>query len=297
MDHDQDASKLHNPWPRFGWWFTATLVIVAAVLGFVVLSRYQQNGPELDLWTAICRAVGITADGAPAGAPQPPVRTSTRIAWTAATLSQIASGNAKHGASVAVTCVACHGERESASPIFPTLAGMDATVVYKQLDDFRSGKRQSGVMSAIAKALSERDSADVAAYFATRESGLAPIAGEPLPAGGRSLRQSDPGIRLVFAGDPERGIPPCAACHGPGDRKLGAPTLNGQQAAYIESQLTAFAQGGRQNDINQQMRGIAEQLTPDEMHAVTLYYSGRSLSRAVQTNDPATTQAHRPEGL
>jgi hypothetical protein len=24
-------------------------------------------------------------------------------------------------------------------------------------------------------------------------------------------------------------------CHGPGDRKLGAPTLNGQQAAYIES--------------------------------------------------------------
>jgi cytochrome c553 len=297
MDHDQDAAKLRNPWPRFGWWFTATLLIVAAVLGFVVLGRYQQNGPELDLWTAICRAVGITSESRAAGAPQPPLRTPTRIAWTAATISQIASGNAKHGASVAVTCVACHGEQVSASPLFPTLAGMDATVIYKQLDDFRSGKRQPSVMSAIATALSERDSADVAAYFATREGGLAPIAGEPLPAGGRSLRQSDPTIRLVFAGDPGRGLPPCAACHGPGDRKLGAPTLNGQQAAYIESQLTAFAQGGRQNDINQQMRVIAEQLTPDEIHALAQQYGGRGLSRAVQTNDPATTQARRAAGI
>jgi cytochrome c553 len=174
---------------------------------------------------------------------------------------------------------------------------MDPTVIYKQLDDFRSGKRQSPVMGAIATALSERDSADVAAYFATREGGLAPIAGEPLPAGGRSLRQSDPTIRLIFAGDPGRGLPPCAACHGPGDRKLGAPTLNGQQAAYTESQLTAFAQGSRQNDINQQMRGIAEQLTPDEMHALALHYAGRGLSRAVQTNDPATTQARRSAGI
>jgi cytochrome c553 len=297
MDHDQDAARLHNPWPRFGWWFTAALLIVAAVLGFVVLSRYQQNGPELDVWAAICRAVGIPADSAAAGQPQPPLRTPTRIAWTAATLSKIASGNAKNGASVAPTCVACHGEQVSASPLFPTLAGMDPTVIYKQLDDFRSGKRQSPVMGAIATALSERDSADVAAYFATREGGLAPIAGEPLPAGGRSLRQSDPTIRLIFAGDPGRGLPPCAACHGPGDRKLGAPTLNGQQAAYIESQLTAFAQGSRQNDINQQMRGIAEQLTPDEMHALALHYAGRGLSRAVQTNDPATTQARRSAGI
>src|SRR5215469_15427250 len=42
----------------------------------------------------------------------------------------------------------------------------------------------------------------------------------------------------------------------------------------IESQLLAFAQGMRQNDISEQMRTIARQLTPEEMHAVAAYYGG-----------------------
>ncbi len=91
---------------------------------------------------------------------------------------------------------------------------------------------------------------------------------------GRTLRQSDPAIRLVFAGDPARGIAPCSACHGPGGFKLGAPALERQRTPYIESQLMAFAQGMRQNDINEQMRTIATQLTPEEMHAVAAYYGG-----------------------
>jgi cytochrome c553 len=32
----------------------------------------------------------------------------------------------------------------SASTLIPTLAGMDAAVIYKQLDDYRSGKRLWG---------------------------------------------------------------------------------------------------------------------------------------------------------
>jgi hypothetical protein len=59
-------------------------------------------------------------------------------------------------------------------------------------------------MSAIAATLTAQNSADVAAYFASRPDGLPPIAGEGLPESGRSLRQSDPMIRLVFAGDPIR---------------------------------------------------------------------------------------------
>ena len=152
---------------------------------------------------------------------------------------------------------------------------MNPAVIYKQLDDYRSGKRLWGVMGAIAAVLTDQDSADVAAYFALRPDGLAAVGSEGAPAGGRSLRQHDPSLRLVFAGDPGRGIPPCAACHGPGAEKLGAPGLRGQQAEYIERQLAAFAQGMRQNDINQQMRVIAHELTPAEMHAVAAYYGAR----------------------
>lgn len=141
-------------------------------------------------------------------------------------------------------------------------------------------ERQTAVMGAIASALSARDSADVAAYFAGRGNGLAPVAGEPLPRGGRSARQPDPATRLVFAGDPQRGIPPCAACHGPGGHKLGAPSLQGQHAAYLERQLAAFAQGVRRNDIDQQMRVIAEQLAPEEVDAVSAFYSSGKSGRA-----------------
>jgi cytochrome c553 len=283
MGRDQGPFKLDNPWPRIGWWLVAALVSVSVVLGFVVLARYQQNGPTLDTWSAICRAVGITADSGPAGEPQPPLRTPTRIAWTSATLARVASGSEQNGAFVALNCGACHGERGvSPSTLIPTLAGMDAAVIYKQLDDYRSGKRLWGVMSAIATALTVQDSADVAAYFAGSADGLPPVAGEGVPESGRSLRQNDPTIRLVFAGDPERGVPPCASCHGPGAHKLGAPALQGQHAAYIERQLAAFAQGIRQNDINGQMRTIAGQLTPDEMHAVAVYYGAEGAVRTAQ---------------
>jgi cytochrome c553 len=283
MGRDQGLFKLDNPWPRIGWGSAAALVAVSVVLGFVVLPRYQQNGPTFDTWNAICRAIGITADSGPASELQPPLRTPTYIAWTRTTLAQVALGNEKDGAFVALNCGACHGEQGmSPTSLIPTLAGMDATVIYKQLDDYRSGKRPWGVMGAIATTLTPQASADVAAYFAGRADGLPAVAGEGIPESGRSLRQTDPTVRLVFAGDPERGIPPCAACHGPGGHKLGAPALQGQHAAYIERQLAAFAQGMRRNDINEQMRIIAAQLTPGEMHALAVYYGRQRAARTTQ---------------
>jgi cytochrome c553 len=273
MARERGSLRTYNPWPIIGWCIAAAIIIVAAVLGFGLLARYQQNQPALGLWAAICHGLGITADTGPAAEPQPPLRTPTRIAWTSAALERIAAGNPKHGAFVAAYCTACHGEHGiSHSGIYPTLAGMDAAVIYKQLDDFRSGHRSWGAMNAIGHALSLQDSADVAAYFAAERGGLPTLTGVRVPEPGRSLRETDPAKRLVFAGDPGRGIPPCAACHGPGGYKLGAPALQRQQPTYIEEQLIAFAQGLRQNDIFEQMRIIASQLTPDEVQAVAAFY-------------------------
>jgi len=208
------------------------------------------------------------------------VRTPSRIAWTSSTLDQIRAGNVQHGEFVALNCAACHGEGGvSTSTLIPTLAGMDAAVIYKQLDDYRSGKRLWGVMTAMAKTLSAQDSADVAAFFAGRPDGLAVSEDRDGPrprsdTGGRSSAE-----RLVFVGDAQRGIAPCSACHGPNGCKLGAPPLSGQHAEYIERQLAAFVQGLRQNDINQQMRTIAKQLTQDEMHAIAAFYGSQGTSR------------------
>ncbi|MDB5541635.1 MAG: Cytochrome [Devosia sp.] len=274
MAHDRGPFKLSNPWPVIGWGVVAGALVVSVVLGFGVLSRFQQNAPTLDLWAAICRGLGITSDTAPATQPQPALNTPTRIAWTPSTLEQIASGDAERGAFIAMNCVACHGQRGvSGSDVYPTLAGMSPAVIYKQLDDFRTGKRPWGVMGGVAKALSDQDSADVAAYFASQPNGLPPVDGYRVPEPGRSLRETNPAKRLAFAGDPARGIPPCAACHGQGGYKIGAPALQQQRPDYIEAELQFFAQGVRANDIFGQMRNIAKQLTPDEMHALALFYS------------------------
>jgi cytochrome c553 len=276
MAVDPDRLKLNRFWSRTGWGTMAGLFIVFFLIGFFVLGRIQLDGPVLGGWAAFCRAVGLTANSGPASEPQPLRRTPTRIAWTSETLARIGSGNEKHGAIVALTCAGCHGQRGVSSiALFPTLAGMNPEVIYKQLDDFRSSKRLWGAMNAIASALSEQDSADVAAHFARQPDGLVPVAGEGVPQSGRGLRQHEPSIRLVFAGDPERGIPPCAACHGPDAQKLGAPPLRGQHPEYIEGQLAAFAQGMRQNDINEQMRVIADELTPEERHALAVYYGNK----------------------
>jgi cytochrome c553 len=182
-----------------------------------------------------------------------------------------------------LNCTACHGEGGvSTSDLIPTLAGIDAAVIYKELADYRSGKRLWGVMNGIAKALSVQDSADVAAYFARRPGGLPALTGVSVPEAGRRFRGSDPATRLVFAGAPARGIAPCSACHGPGGYKLGAPALKEQRAAYIERQLAAFGQGMRQNDINEQMRTIAGQLSLAEMHAVAVYYGAEGPVRTTQ---------------
>jgi cytochrome c553 len=155
---------------------------------------------------------------------------------------------------------------------------MDSAAIFKQLDDYRFSKRLWGVMGAIAKALSTQDSADVAAYFALHPNGLVAIA-----RGGSLQRESgsesESARRLAFMGDEQRGIPPCTACHGPNGYKIGAPPLAGQPTAYIERQLAAFAQGLRQNDINEQMRTIARQLTPGEMHALAVFYGAPESAR------------------
>jgi cytochrome c553 len=167
----------------------------------------------------------------------------------------------------------------SKSTFIPILAGMDPAVIFKQLDDYRSGKRLWGVMGAIAKALSTQGSADVAAYYAAHPNGLAAIAHGGSRQRESGSKESGSARRLVFMGDEQRGIPPCTACHGPNGYKIGAPPLAGQPAAYIERQLAAFAQGLRQNDINEQMRTIASQLTPSEMRALAAFYGAPESSR------------------
>jgi cytochrome c553 len=65
------------------------------------------------------------------------------------------------------------------------------------------------------------------------------------------------------------------------DIEQSGQSLQGQHAAYIERQLAAFAQGIRRNDIYEQMRAAAKQLTPGEMQALAAFYGMRAGTQSV----------------
>lgn len=203
----------------------------------------------------------------------PPVRVPSDVAWTEETLTLISSGDAFRGLLLARRCNHCHDEEGFSSvSAFPNLAGVDRLSFWKQMQDFRSGKRISPVMQDIAEGFSARDAADLAAYYAMLPTASDPQDKRAFPQAMHDPSRATMAIRLIVFGDGQRGIPPCQSCHGSVSYVQGAPPLATQNGSYLEQQLEHFSNGTRTNDINVRMRSIARQLTPEEKTALSEYY-------------------------
>ena len=267
------------PWFADAWAFATIsilsgIVVITFGVGFLILPRFQERHGVSTASDAIDNALGFHKHEKLVSNQRETARIPTHIVWNESTIHQALSGDTKRGEFIAINCVACHGEKGMTTQTWiPNLAGVDQLVLYKQLEDFRSGTRISGPMSAIAQTITPEQSADVAAYYSSLP-GVPQSTVEHAPMSGRSYRNKDATARLIFAGDPKRGIAACSACHGPGAYRLGAPGLWKQNAAYAEQQLHNFAQGVRANDMNMPMRTIAGMLSGEEMHALAGAYSG-----------------------
>jgi|ETNmetMinimDraft_26_1059896.scaffolds.fasta_scaffold153782_2 cytochrome c553 len=70
-----------------------------------------------------------------------------------------------------VTCAACHGlDGISLVASYPNLKGQKVKYLIKQLEDFRSGARQSPqLMNPVASNLSDADIKNLAAFFSSLE--------------------------------------------------------------------------------------------------------------------------------
>lgn len=163
-------------------------------------------------------------------------------------------------------CSLCHGaEGESASPIFPRLAGQHPEYIAKQLADFKSGRRK-GTMNDQAQELSEGEMKTLGVFFGGKKPKAYNVSDQDLAAVGRYI---------YHKGNSYSGVASCASCHGPtGDGTAQLPRLAGQHAAYTESQLKEFNKRDRTND-NAVMHAIASKLTELEMRAVSVYLSGK----------------------
>ena len=182
-----------------------------------------------------------------------------------------AEGSAEAGQTKAATCAACHGmDGNSLVAMFPKLAGQHSEYLKKQLHDFKaSGMANNGkgrydpTMAAFVMALTDQDIDDLAAYFSSQKATA--VAATDVSALGEQLYK---------AGDAERGITACIACHGPTGKGMGAagfPNLADQHSDYLKSQLTKFRGATRYNDLNGMMRDISKKLTDADIDAVAKY--------------------------
>ena len=160
-------------------------------------------------------------------------------------------------------CFLCHGlEGESASPVFPRLAGQHSEYIARQLSDFKSGKRKSDTMKPQAEDLNPAEMKALGVFFENKKFGGRKAKDPELLAVGKYIFQR---------GNQFSGLPSCASCHGA--QGLGSPhlpRLAGQHPRYIEDQLKQFNKRERTND-NAVMHTVASKLSELETHAVAEY--------------------------
>lgn len=71
---------------------------------------------------------------------------------------------------LAATCAACHGTAgHTQGGTLPALAGQSRQALEDSLRDFKAGKRQSTIMTQIAKGYTDEQIALLAAYFAAQK--------------------------------------------------------------------------------------------------------------------------------
>ena len=260
---EQPLFSFRNRWFSASVGVTGGIAVLAALAGLIWLPLAQPDLKLSGIWDAICSAAGVPRVTAQANSIQPDFKTSD-VVMTSEMLTRPNQVSIGRGATLAQRCAICHGPQGVSDANSPNLAGQFAAVTYKELNDFKTGARVNVVMSPFATTMSNQDMLDVAAYYAY----LPRVPSNHL----------DPGIaapRIVTTGAPMRNIAPCGSCHGDIDNKAGSPWLGGQSAVYIKAQLHAFASGARRNDISQQMRNIARQMTAEEIDQVARYYEAQ----------------------
>ena len=166
-------------------------------------------------------------------------------------------------AGAANACFTCHGvDGRGNGAGAPRLAGLGIGYLDRQLEAYDDGRRRHPQMAWISRRLTASDRRAVSAYYADLPWAATPAttAAQPPPA-------------LWVDGDPARGLPACASCHGRDGEGEGsaAPPLAGQPAAYQAQQLDSWRRSERRTDPGHVMLRISQRLTPREAAALSAY--------------------------
>jgi cytochrome c553 len=188
--------------------------------------------------------LGVLLAGCRATPPPPPRGSHPGVAGPADAsaieewLAWAATGDAAAGEVEFEVCQGCHRDAGAGrvNGSYPRLAGQHASVMVKQIDDIRSGRRLNHRMLPFVdeSVLGRQQLADVAAYLQAQ-----PVTSDNGKGPGTDLDQG----RLLYERD-------CARCHGAvgeGDAQRIVPRLSGQHYLYLLREARAIRDGSRGN--------------------------------------------------
>ena len=199
-----------------------------------------------------------------AAAPQ--AAASAPVAAVAVVAKQGKPDLVKGEASFAAICASCHGaDGNSGTPAYPKLSQQHPEYLVKQLQEYKEGKRKNAIMQGFASALTPDDMRNISYWAASKKAKTGFSKDKELVALGE---------RIYRGGISDRQVPACAGCHSPNGAGIPAqyPRLSGQHAEYTATQLTAFRDGVRKNNL--QMSQVAAKLNDREIRALSDYISG-----------------------
>jgi len=140
------------------------------------------------------------------------------------------------------SCALCHGQLGQGTPSAssPRLAGLNAKYLKKEMEFYRSGKREnlSMVIASSIKTMTDKDIDDISHYLAQID----------IEHSGRPVLNPHSGD--IAAGKDEF-LGECKTCHGRdglGKEKKGAPMVAGQHGSYLFMQMQRFQTKERHHD-------------------------------------------------
>ncbi len=164
------------------------------------------------------------------------------------------AGDPARGEALMPSCRTCHGADGVAKLLVaPNIAGEPESYLAAQLVAYRDGERQNEMMSVVAKALSDQDIADLAAWYAA------------------------PSVTASVPGDPADAPAVCVSCHGADGIATveGVPHLAGDPEMYLTAQLKAYRDSTR---VHETMSAIAAPLEDGDIKAAARWFSSLSLA-------------------
>lgn len=158
------------------------------------------------------------------------------------------SGDPEAGRRNTVTCNGCHAQAGMQN--VPSLGGQNPAYFIAAMHAYQDGKRTHATMRDVAKAWSDKELRNFAAWYA---------------------RFGAPDAAADAEAPPQAKA--CEACHGPQGRtplSPGSPVLAGQKPAFLKAALREYRDGVREHAVMQtQVAGLSD----GDIEALAGYFS------------------------